>query len=144
MLSREPDDPSVNKALGLTLMKLGLYPQSIAVFDKAESIAVFDPDIPFFSAVAELNGKRPNFNKRSNIDNAIAKATAATLIEPKAIYDYFLSVIKFDYFYRKGFSVSPDYEEHMENAENNGLTEADIDLLNEMMKIDTRALPPVD
>lgn len=144
ILATDPFNPEINKAMGLSLMKLGLYEQSVTMLDNASTYDLSDADSCFFSAAARLCGKRPAFVKRDVIDVVIRKTEAAKMIEPKGIYDYFIGVVKYDYFYRKGFNISPRWDEHIVMAEENGLSETDIDELNEILGFDSRNLPEVD
>ena len=73
ILANDPYNPEINKAMGLGLLKLGLYDQAIEMFDKASTYDLTDSDTLFFSAIALLRGKRPAFVKRNDIDAAMQK-----------------------------------------------------------------------
>ena len=47
------------------------------------------------------------------------------MIEPKGIYYYFWSYIKYDYFNRKFFNTNPTYQEAFQMAVDNGVSEFD-------------------
>ena len=144
ILANDPYNPEINKAMGLGLLKLGLYDQAIEMFDKASTYDLTDSDTLFFSAIALLRGKRPAFVKRNDIDAAMQKIEAAKAIECKGVYDYMMAVIKYDYFRRKGFKINPDYTGHLALADEAGYSDADVDELNSILGFDSRNLPEVD
>ena len=51
------------------------------------------------------------------------------MIEQKGIYYYFIAYIKYDYFARKNFKVSPSYQEVLMMADDAGLSVFDIEQL---------------
>lgn len=50
---------------------------------------------------------------------------AALIIEPKGIYYFFWSYIKYDYCNRNFFSTKPSYQEALQMATDNGVSEFD-------------------
>jgi len=50
----------------------------------------------------------------------------AISIKPKGLYYYLVSCIKYDYFERKCFAISPTATEELETAKQLGITEYDI------------------
>ena len=51
------------------------------------------------------------------------------MIEPKGIYYYFLSYIKYDYYYLKKLKTNPDFEEVLDYALEAGLSVYDVEQL---------------
>ena len=47
------------------------------------------------------------------------------MIEQKGVYYYFWSYIKYDYFNRKFFNTTPTYQEALEMANDNGVSDND-------------------
>lgn len=144
ILSTDPYNPEVNKALGLALLKLNMYDQATKMLDNASTFNPVDSDAFFFAGIAQLGGKRPAFVKRNQINEAIQKIEAAKMIESKPIYDYVLALIKYDYFYRKGFSITPNFKDHEKSAYDNGFSNSEKEELNAILKFNIDELPPVE
>jgi len=142
ILQQDPYNPEINKSMGLAQLKLGLYDDASNLLDKATVYCPNDSDALFFSSLPRLKGKKPVLAKRSEIDVMIQKINAAILVEPKAIYEYMLAVIKSDYFYKKGFNIQPDYNDHFERSLQLGLSDTDVDELDTILGIKTRDLFP--
>ena len=144
LLDEDPSNPEIWKAIGITQLKLGLYPAADKSFTQAAEFCFDDGDIHFYLAITKLGGKRPAFVKRNELDLALQELEAASGIEEKGIYEYLAAVITFDYFARKGFNIRPNYSEHMDSAKQRGYSESDVLALNELMKVDTNHLPSID
>ncbi|MDR2287256.1 MAG: hypothetical protein LBE04_07260, partial [Prevotellaceae bacterium] len=66
---------------------------------------------------------------RSDIDKMLEYLNAAIMIEPKGIYYYLLSYIKYDYFHRKYLNISPNHIDEYEAANEAGVSEDEIQRL---------------
>ena len=85
-----------------------------------------DSEIYFYAAICLLRGKKAFVAQRTDINRAIEFLDAANMIEPKGIYYYFLSYIKYDFFERKYLNTSPNYQECLSIANSYGVSEYDI------------------
>jgi hypothetical protein len=62
--------------------------------------------------------------------------SAAIVIEPRGIYYYLVAYIKYDYFSRKYFKISPDYKETLIMAAAVNPSEHDIKQLFEILNVE--------
>ena len=79
----------------------------------------------FYAAICLLNGKKAFLQMRPTIDKILEYINAALMIEHKAMYYYYLSYIKYDYFERKYFNIIPNYKEELSTSYELGLSELD-------------------
>lgn len=121
-----PNDYELNKSVAMCYLKLKLYDKALVSFEKAIEIDFDDSESYFYAAVCTLGGKKAYLNLRPTIDKAIEYINAALELEPKGIYYYFLAYIKYDYFARKHFISSPNYQEYLSMANSVGLSDYDI------------------
>lgn len=94
-----------------------------------------DSEIFFYAAVCCLKGKKAFLTPRPDVDKAIEYIEAAKMIEPRPLHDYFLAYIKQDYFNRKGYRISPDFEQELGSAHAKGLAEGDVEYLYEVLAV---------
>lgn len=125
-LSENPDNPDLNKSVAMCYLKLKKYDKALAAFEKAIEDNFDDSETYFYAAVCLLNGKKAFLNQRPTIDGVLEYVNAALMIEPKGIYYYYLAYIKYDYFERKHFKTSPNYQEALQMAIDAGLSDYDI------------------
>ena len=116
-------------------MKLGLYDQALAAFEKAIADNFDNSETYFYAAVCVLKGKKAFLSPRGDIDKALGYIDAALMIEPKGIYYYFQAYIKYDYFKRKFLNVSPDYNECLNLAAQYGVSDYDKEVLFSTLKV---------
>lgn len=128
-LDENPDDQVLNISMGMCYLKLKLYEKALPAFEKAMEDN-FDNSEPFFyAAVCVLNGKKPFLHQRPEIDKIIEYVNAATMLEDRGIYHYFMAYVKKDYFERKFLNVSPGFADEIELAGRLGISQTDIDML---------------
>ena len=135
-LTENPDNEGANFqiAMGL-LINDRLYDNALPYFEKA--IASRDNiEALFYAAVCQLKGLIAFRAPRANIDKAVGYLNAALRREPMGIYHYFLAYIKYDYFERKSFIISPNWEEHKNEAMIAGVSSADIAQLAETLQVE--------
>lgn len=123
------------KALAYCFLKVRLYKKAQPMFDKALEENYADSELYFYAAVCRLQGKKAFLTPRGEINEAISHLDAANMIEAKAIYHYLLAYIKCDYFARKGYKTSPNYQDELASAMEMGLTAADQDHLFELLGV---------
>lgn len=134
-LSSDPDNRELNFSAAMCYLKLGLYSNALPFFEKAMADNFDNSEAFFYAAVCLLGGKKPFVTLRPTIDKILEYCNAATMIEPRGIYYYFMAYIKHDYFARKFFITSPTYEELLATARGIGVTEHDIVALFDLLKV---------
>lgn len=128
-LAQEPDNRELNTSVGMCFLKLKLYDQALAAYEKNMEFNFDNPDVFFCAAVCVLQGKMPFLHLRPAIDKAISYINSALMIEAKGIYYYFLAYIKYDYFKRKFLNTTPDYTQCLAQARAAGVSDYDINQL---------------
>ena len=122
-----PDNKDINTAIGICFLKLKLFDKALAAFEKAMPDN-FDNAEPFYlAAVSLLQGKKAFLTSRPSIDKIEEYLNAASMIEMRPIFYYFMSYVKKDYFERKYLNTSPSWQELLEQAKENGLNSTDIE-----------------
>ena len=124
-LAENPDDKDVNNAIAMCFLKLKLYDKALAAFELAMEDNFDNAETFFYAAVCVLKGRKPFLLVRAEIDKAMEYINAALMIEERGLFYYFLAYIKYDYFYRKAFNVSPNYKQVLETAFQRGVSELD-------------------
>ncbi|NDV45470.1 tetratricopeptide repeat protein [Paludibacter sp. 221] len=128
-LTENPDDQDLNASIAMCYLKLKLYDQALPAFEKAIEDNFDNSEIFFYAAVSLLKGQKAFVSPRPNIDKIIEYLNAAIMIEPKGVYYYFLSYIKYDYFSRKYLNITPTFEETLQLARENGVSDFDVEQL---------------
>lgn len=134
-LSENPDNKELNKSIAICYLKLRILDKALTAFEKAIEENFDDSELYFYAAVCALGGKKAYLNQRPTIDKALEYINAALMIEPKGIYYYFLAYIKYDYFARKHFKTSPDYQECLALACDVRLSDYDIERLFTLLNV---------
>jgi len=132
-LGENPDDGQLNHSIALCYLKLKLYDKALQSFEKAIQNNFDNSETFFYAAVCLLEGKKPFLHQRTVIDRVLEYVNAALAIEPKGIYYYFLAYVKYDYFARKFFRISPSYQETLDLAKQCGLSEYDVNRLYDLL-----------
>lgn len=128
-LSENPDDKELNNSIAMCYLKLKLYDKALQAFEKAMEDNFDNSETFFYAAVCLLKGKKAFLAQRTDIDKAIEYINAALMIEPRGIYYYFLSYIKYDYFERKYLNTTPNYQECFNQSCEMGTSEFDKEML---------------
>jgi tetratricopeptide (TPR) repeat protein len=134
-LKENPRSPEINGSLGMCYLKLGLYDSAIKAFTKAIENDINNSEIYFYAAISLLNGKKAFLTQRPAIDQIEQYVNAATALEPRGIYFYFLAYIKYDYFFRKKFNTVPSYGDCLETTVEVGISENDKMQLFDILKV---------
>lgn len=124
-LSENPDDKDLNTSIAMCYLKLKLYDKALVAFEKAIEDNFDNSETFFYAAICLLKGKKAFLTPRPVIDKIEEYINAALMIEPKGVYYYFWAYIKYDYFNRKYFNTEPTYQEALEMADDNGVSELD-------------------
>ncbi len=133
------EDPSNNEtltSLAFCYLKLKLYDNALEGFQKAMEENFDNSELYFYAAVCLLQGKKAFLQQRPTIDKIMEYINAAIMIEPRGIYFYFLSYIKYDYFKRKFLNVSPNFQETLNMATEYGYSEFDANQLFVVLGVD--------
>lgn len=125
-LAENPDNQGLNASLGICYLRLKLYDKAVEAFEKAMPDNFDNPEPFYLAAVALLQGKKAFVTPRASIDKALEYLNAATMIEMRPIFYYFMAYIKYDYFERKFLNTSPNYKEMLQTANEYGLGSADV------------------
>jgi len=110
-------------------LKLRLYDKAQEAFEKAAEQEFDNPETFFYGAVCLLKGKRPFMTVKPVIEKIEEYINAALLIEPRGIFYYFLSYVKYDYYFCKRLNTTPDYRELLNGAVQAGLSVYDVEQL---------------
>lgn len=135
-INDNPDDRSLNMSIALCYMKLKMYDEAYQAFSKAIQDNFDFSDSYFYAAVCLLKGKKAFLLSRPEIDKILELMNAATMIEERGVYFYFLAYIKYDYFKRKFLNTTPNYKEYLALAKSHGCSPTDVKTLFEMLGVD--------
>lgn len=128
-LTENPDNIELNNSIAMCYLKLKLYDKALPAFESAMADNFDNSETFFYAAICLLKGKKAFLQQRPTIDKILEYIDAATMIEPRGIYYYFHAYIKYDYFARKRFNVSPNYLEVLALANQYGYSQFDIEQL---------------
>lgn len=128
-LAENPDNQELNNSVAMCYLKLKLYDKALSAFEKAMEDNFDYSETFFYAAVCLLKGKKAFLTQRADIDKAIEYINAALMIEPRGIYYYFLSYIKYDYFERKYLNTLPNYQECFQMSCEMGTSDFDKEML---------------
>lgn len=135
-LQSNPNDVGANKATAYCYLKLKLYDKALECFEKAVEDNFDDSEVYFYAAICCLSGKKAFYQQKATIDKAIQYLNAAEMIEPKGIYYYLSSYLKYDYYKRKFLNVSPNFQDDFNMATQMGVSEFDITQLYSIMGVE--------
>jgi len=126
-LAGNPYNQDLNNAIAMCYLKLKLYDKAFIAFEHAIKNNFDNSETYFYAAISLLGGKKAFLHQRDNIDKIEEYIMAAIRIQPKGIYYYFHSYIKYDYYSRKHFKTNPTYQEALLMAIESGLSDYDIE-----------------
>lgn len=128
-LAENPENTELNRSVAMCYLKLRLYDKAQEAFEKAAEQEFDNPETFFYGAVCLLKGKRPFMTVKPVIEKIEEYINAALLIEPRGIFYYFLSYVKYDYYFCKRLNTTPDYRELLNGAVQAGLSVYDVEQL---------------
>ncbi len=138
-IAQNPDHKGLYGSMAMCYLKLGLYDKALAAFDKAIENNFDNSEMYFYASICLLKGQKPFLHLRPTIDKILEYMNAATMIEPKGIYYYFMAYIKQDYFARKYLITSPKYNELLATAKQYGYSDFDVQQLFSILKTEIPA-----
>lgn len=125
-IANSNDDPAVYFSQGMCFLKLKLYAKALECFEKVISIDFCNAEAYFYSAVCVLSGKKPFLLSRAEINEVENCLDNAVTFKDCGIYRYFQAYVRYDYYFRKCFNVSPDYKQYLLRAKALGVSENDV------------------
>lgn len=134
-LSDHPENKELNTSVAMCYLKLKLYDKATLAFEKAIEDNFDNSETFFYAAICLLKGNKAFLTPRPSIDKIEEYINAALMIEPKGIYYYFWSYIKYDYFSRKYFNTTPTYQEALQSAFDHGISEFDKEQLFSILSV---------
>ncbi len=141
-LATNPDNKELNTSIAMCYLKLGLYDKALPAFEKAIEDNFDNPETFFYAAVCLLKGKKAFTMQRPEINKIEEYIDAATMIEPRGIFYYFKAYIRYDYYKRKCFNVTPGYESLLNDAFSAGVSDTDIQQLFTVLKVEKPEVLP--
>ena len=132
---KHPDDKTLNMSIAFCYLKLKLYDKALPCFEKAIEDNFDNSEVYFYAAIALLKGKQAYLTPRPVIDKIEEYLQAAIMIEPKGIYYYFWSYIRYDHHYRKSYMMSPNYRDLLGQAQQAGLSQTDVEELYSILEV---------
>ena len=118
------------------LLNSHMYDEARAFYESAIASGATDPDVYYYAAICLLKGKKAFVQQRTTIDTVVDYVNSALAVEAKAIYYYFLSYIKYDYFERKYLNANPDYRTTYRLAVLKGLSESEVGKMYSLMGVE--------
>lgn len=135
-LEENPDNQILNTSLAMCYLKLKLYDKALPAFEKAIEDNFDNAETFFYAAICILKGKKAFMMQRQEINKIEEYIDAALMIEPRGIFYYFKSYIRYDYHKRKCFNISPDYNELLDSAFSAGVSDIDIQQLFDILNVE--------
>ncbi len=131
-----PDNKDLNMSIAFCYLKLKLYDKALPCFEKAIEDNFDNSEVYFYAAACLLKGKKAFLAPRTDIDKIEEYLQAAIMIEPKAIYHYFWSYIRYDHHFRKSYRMTPNYQELFSQAKQIGLSQTDVSELYKILNVE--------
>ena len=135
-LREDPDNKAVNTSIAFCYLKLRMYDEAYNAFSKAIVDNFDNSETYFYAAICLLKGKKAFLQSRPEIDKILELMNAATMIEDRGIYYYFMAYIKYDYFKRKFLNTTPNYKDYLAMAKAKGYSELDVNTMFDVMGVE--------
>ena len=97
-LEENPDNQILNTSLAMCYLKLKLYDKALPAFEKAIEGNFDNAETFFYAAICVLKGKKAFMMQRQEINKIEEYIDAALMIEPRGVFYYFKSYIRYDYY----------------------------------------------
>lgn len=116
-LDDKPNDSMLNLGLGICYLNLGLNDFAQSYLKRAVDISPENSETYFYYAFSLINEEKLNLMKIQKIKEIEKLISAAIKINPKkAIYYYFLIIIKKEFYIKNGFRNDTPINELIEKA----------------------------
>jgi tetratricopeptide (TPR) repeat protein len=140
-LQEAPDDPTLNSALGMCYLKLGLYAEASDCLRKAMDEDIENSETYFYAAVALLEGKKAFLTPMATVRRAEEYLEAGIQLEPRGVYYLMLAYLAYDFDERKCLNRRVTYRDYLAQAVAHQLTQTDTTLLMEVLRRDALGFP---
>lgn len=137
------EDAMGELAKGLIFLRLGQFEKAAAHFDETLMQDPTNAEAYFYSAVAGLGGKKPFLCPRPIINKALEDIGAARELGDNPVYQFLAAVIKYDYFDRKGYRISPNYQDELSELSQSQLGSGDVEALLTILNVKLPSSFPV-
>jgi tetratricopeptide (TPR) repeat protein len=137
----EPRNPGIALSLGMCYLRLGLYDQALQRFEAAIDDDLENSETYFYAAVTLLCGKKAFLAPLATIRAAEAYIDTALRLEERGVYSYLLAYLRYDYYERKSLNCSPSWTVLLQQAVAHHVTNEDVRLLFELLRVDPSTLP---
>lgn len=135
-MAGNPDNKDLNMSIAFCYLKLKLYDKALPCFEKAIEDNFDNSEVYFYAAITLLKGKKAFLTPRTVIDKAEEYLNAAIMIEPKSIYYYFWSYLRYDHHFRKHYIMNPNYKTLLSKAIQIGLSQTDVQELYTILEVE--------
>jgi tetratricopeptide (TPR) repeat protein len=142
VLDQDPGNPHMQASMAVCYLKLGLFDKAVEHFEDAIEEDPGNSETYLYAAVSLIRGEKPFLASLATIRTVQSYLETALMLENRGIYWYFLAYIHYDYYERKSLNVSPMWSELLVIARANSVTDADIRLLFELLRV-SGAFPTV-
>lgn len=123
------DDVAAPLALGILSMQLGQFSAAKERFDASIDSDPTNSEAYLYRALARLAYKKPFMCPRPVIDDVLSDLETAWQIRSLPIFKYVSALVRYDYFFRKKFKVSPTHIDEFQEALGAGVGRGDIELV---------------
>jgi tetratricopeptide (TPR) repeat protein len=123
-----PENAKYYLALGLDYMDKGMYKFAIDSLLKAHERAPLDTTVLFYLSLANIGGEKPRTLTLSKVREIESYLNDAIKLDrSKAHLLYLLALVKYDFYFGKGYDINPPYpDDIMEAAEQATYTHSEI------------------
>ena len=121
----QEDQPGLDHAEGMCYLRLSMYDEAYACFEKAIRKNFDDSETYFLAAIALLKGKNPFRLLKKEVDTAMTLVKDALSIEAAPIYYYFLAYLTYDYYGRKLLRAQVPWQTWLQKALEAGVSQGD-------------------
>lgn len=133
-LATNSETAELNNSLAMCYLKLGFYDKALNNFEKAIEADFNNWETYLYASVCLLGGNKPFVTAREKIDKVEQFINAGLMINECGLLRYFQAYIKYDFFKRKFLKTSPTWEECLAQANQDGVSEADVTQLFLLLK----------
>lgn len=127
---------SAQLSIGVIFLRLGQLQKARACFDAAIQSDPVNSEAYFNRAISTLERRKPFLCARPVIDDALRDLDSAFQLEQRPIFKYLSALIKYDYFYRKGFRIDPDFGADGQIALRGGISTDEVQVLANVVNIE--------
>lgn len=109
----------------IQMVKTRQYSVALQHFESEISLGTTNDEIYYYAAICLLNGKKAFLQDSSTVTKALKYISAAIQNSPKGKYYYYMAYLKYDFFERKSYDLTPNYREALRMANLMGISESE-------------------